>query len=75
MERRKDSQLCRYAIISLCAELSAEQNEQLLKKYLKNNFVNKGMIADYSIHDINKNRTRTLCSLCANAKMTGSAKK
>ena len=54
MERRKDSQLCRYAIISLCAELSAEQNEQLLKKYLKNNFVNKGMIADYSIHDINK---------------------
>ncbi|HGB9734552.1 TPA: MobQ family relaxase [Escherichia coli] len=54
IERRKDSQLCRYAIISLCAELSAEQNEQLLKKYLKDNFVNKGMIADYSIHDINK---------------------
>jgi len=53
-EKRKDSQICRHAIISLPAELNGEQNEALLKKYLKKNFINKGMIADYAIHDINK---------------------
>ncbi|WP_414454483.1 MobQ family relaxase [Enterobacter roggenkampii] len=52
-EKRKDSQLCRNFIISLPKELNAEQNEDLLKKYLKNNFVKLGMCADYAIHDIN----------------------
>lgn len=52
-EKRKDSQLCRNFIISLPKELNAEQNEELLKKYLKNNFVKLGMCADYAIHDIN----------------------
>ena len=52
-EKRKDSQICRYAIIALCKELNAEQNEGLLKKYLKQNFVKRGMCADYAIHDIN----------------------
>jgi len=52
-EKRRDSQICRYAIISLCKELNAEQNEELLKKYLKQNFVKRGMCADYAIHDIN----------------------
>ncbi|HBX3881206.1 TPA: hypothetical protein MHZ99_28340 [Klebsiella pneumoniae subsp. pneumoniae] len=53
-EKRKDSQICRYAIISLPDELNGEQNEALLKKYLKENFVKKGMCVDYAIHDINK---------------------
>ena len=53
-EKRKDSQICRYAIISLPEELNGEQNEALLKKYLKENFVKKGMCVDYAIHDINK---------------------
>lgn len=53
-EKRRDSQICRHAIISLPAELNGEQNEELLKKYLKNNFVKRGMCADYAIHDINK---------------------
>lgn len=52
-EKRRDSQICRYAIISLCKELNADQNEELLKKYLKQNFVKRGMCADYAIHDIN----------------------
>jgi hypothetical protein len=34
-EKRKDSQICRHAIIALPAELNGEQNEELLKKYLK----------------------------------------
>jgi len=52
-EKRKDSQICRYFIIALPKELNAEQNEELLKKYLKYNFVKLGMCADYAIHDIN----------------------
>jgi hypothetical protein len=56
-ESRRDSQICRYAIIALPRELNGEQNEELLKKYLKNNFVKLGMCADYAIHDINKNHT------------------
>jgi len=52
-EKRKDSQICRYAIISLPDELNGEQNEELLKKYLKQNFIKLGMCADYAIHDIN----------------------
>lgn len=51
-EKRKDAQLSRYFIIALPVELNAQQNRQLLKNYLKKNFVNSGMIADYAIHDI-----------------------
>ncbi|EOJ6089286.1 MobQ family relaxase [Klebsiella michiganensis] len=53
IEKRKDSQIARTAIISLCKELNGEQNEELLKKYLKQNFIKRGMCADYAIHDIN----------------------
>ncbi|WP_412530921.1 MobQ family relaxase [Enterobacter roggenkampii] len=53
-EKRKDSQICRYFIVALPQEQNGEQNEALLKKYLKDNFIKKGMIADYAIHDINK---------------------
>jgi hypothetical protein len=43
-QNRKDSQICRYAIIALPRELNGEQNEELLKKYLKNNFVKLGNV-------------------------------
>ncbi|HDC2206510.1 TPA: MobA/MobL family protein [Salmonella enterica] len=52
-EKRRDSQIARTAIIALCKELNGEQNEELLKKYLKQNFIKRGMCADYAIHDIN----------------------
>jgi hypothetical protein len=52
-ETRRDSQICRYFIVALPQEQNGEQNEALLKKYLKNNFVKLGMCADYAIHDIN----------------------
>lgn len=55
IEKRKDSQLARYAIIALQKELTPEQNKELLKRYLKKNFINKGMIADFAIHDANGN--------------------
>lgn len=52
-EKRKDSQICRNFIVALPQEQNGEQNEALLKKYLKNNFIKLGMCADYAIHDIN----------------------
>lgn len=52
VEKRKDSQLCRYFIIALPKDISAEKNEELLKDYLNNYFILKGMIADYAIHGI-----------------------
>ncbi|MCX3072563.1 MobQ family relaxase [Providencia stuartii] len=55
IEKRKDSQLARYAIIALQKELTPEQNKKLLKNYLQKNFVNKGMIADFAIHDAEGN--------------------
>ncbi|MEY0142659.1 MobQ family relaxase [Providencia rettgeri] len=54
-EKRKDAQLARYAIIALQKELTPEQNKKLLKKYLKKNFTDKGMIVDFAIHDIDGN--------------------
>lgn len=50
---RKGFQICRYAIISFFNELN-RTIRHYLKKYLKENFVKKGMCADYAIHDINK---------------------
>lgn len=50
-EKRKDAQLSRYAIVALPRELSLVENKKLLEEYLKKNFVNKGMCADYAIHN------------------------
>lgn len=55
IEKRKDAQLSRYAIIALQKELTPEKNKELLKTYLQKNFINKGMIADFAIHDIDGN--------------------
>ncbi|MEQ5626275.1 MobQ family relaxase [Providencia rettgeri] len=54
-QKRRDAQLSRYTIIALMKELTPEQNKELLKEYLKKNFVNHGMIADFAIHDANGN--------------------
>ncbi|MGB6355852.1 MAG: MobQ family relaxase [Steroidobacteraceae bacterium] len=49
VERRKDSQLARAIDISLPAELSDAQNVALLREYIAQEFVCKGMIADFCI--------------------------
>lgn len=54
-QKRRDAQLSRYTIIALMKELTPKQNKELLKEYLKKNFVNHGMIADFAIHDANGN--------------------
>lgn len=52
-EKRKDAQLAREFVVALPVELSFEKNVELLKKFVKQHFVDKGMIADMAIHDIN----------------------
>ena len=51
VERRKDAQLARELHFSLPRELSKEQNVELAKEFVKNEFVARGMIADLCIHD------------------------
>lgn len=51
VEKRKDSVLAREINIALPVEIDREQQENLIREYVKDNFVSKGMIADVSIHD------------------------
>lgn len=51
IEKRKDAQLSRYFICALPKELSLTENKKLLEEYIQKNFINKGMCADYAIHN------------------------
>lgn len=50
-QKRKDSQLARTFICALPRSLSLEENKKLLEEYIQKNFINKGMCADYAIHN------------------------
>lgn len=50
-EKRKDAQLARSIIAALPRELDQEQNLALVRGYIQENFVAKGMIADFAIHE------------------------
>ena len=54
VEKRKDSQLAREINIALPKELNREQQIELLRNYVQESFVSKGMIADTVIHDTDK---------------------
>jgi hypothetical protein len=54
-EKRKDAQLARETIVALPRELNLEQQKNLLLRFVKENFVSKGMIADVNIHHDNEN--------------------
>jgi ATP-dependent exoDNAse (exonuclease V) alpha subunit len=49
-EIRKDAQLARELDIALLHELTVEQNIELLVLYVQREFVDKGMVADITIH-------------------------
>lgn len=49
-ETRKNSQLAREIEIALPHELTDKQRENLVKDFVRENFVRKGMIADVAIH-------------------------
>ena len=48
-ERRKDSQLARAIEVSLPVELSVAQSVALLRDYIAQEFVSKGMVADFCV--------------------------
>jgi len=50
-ERRKDAQLARELEIALQTEFTLQENIDLLREYLEENFVEKGMIADFVLHN------------------------
>jgi ATP-dependent exoDNAse (exonuclease V) alpha subunit len=49
-EKRKDAQLAREIEIGLPRELDAEAQIALLRDFVQREFVNKGMVADFSLH-------------------------
>ncbi|WP_027360805.1 MobQ family relaxase, partial [Desulforegula conservatrix] len=51
-EKRKDAQLAREIQVALPIELTNEQKKNLIKEFAKDNFVEKGMIADVCLHGI-----------------------
>lgn len=50
-EKARNSQLAREVEIALPVELDREQQIQLVREYVKDNFVSAGMCADIAIHD------------------------
>ena len=51
IEKSKNSQLAREIDLALPIELNLEKQIDLLRKYVQDTFVNKGMVADFVIHD------------------------
>ena len=51
IEKAKNAQLAREIEVALPKELTAEQNINLVREYIKNNFTSQGMCADLAIHD------------------------
>jgi len=50
-EKRKDARLAREIEIALQTEFDLKENIELLREYAKENFVDKGMIVDFVIHN------------------------
>jgi hypothetical protein len=53
-EKRKDSQLAREIIVAIPREFDLEAQIAVVGQYVRENFVEKGMCADFSIHDEGK---------------------
>ncbi len=51
VETNKNAQLAREVQVALPKEFSRDQQIEVVRNYVKDNFVNQGMCADFSIHD------------------------
>jgi len=49
-EKRKDAQLAREVEVALPVELTADEQRALLQTYVQREFVDRGMVADFSLH-------------------------
>ena len=50
-EKRHDAQLAREIEVALQIEFSLKEQIEVLREYIQENFVDKGMIADFNIHN------------------------
>ena len=50
-EKRKDAQLAREIIVALPKELNSDEQVEVLRAYLQENFVKIGICTDFSVHD------------------------
>jgi len=50
-EKRRDARLAREIEVALQIEFDLEEQKALLCEYIKENFVDKGMIADFAVHN------------------------
>lgn len=50
VEKRKDAQLAREVEISLPRELTPQQRTELVREFVRDEFVSRGMVADVAIH-------------------------
>jgi len=55
IEKRSDAQLAREVEVAFPREMSREEQVECVRDYIKENFVSKGMIADWALHDKKKN--------------------
>ena len=53
-EKRQDAQLAREVLVAIPKELTPEQQIKLVHDYVQKNFVDEGMVADWSIHNPQK---------------------
>ena len=51
IEKQKNAQLCREVEVALPIEFSRDEQIEVVREYIKKNFIDKGMIADWSLHD------------------------
>lgn len=51
VEKRSDAQLAREVEVALPIEMTREQQIECARNYIKENFVDNGMIADWALHD------------------------
>ena len=54
-EARKDAQLCREFEVALPSELSADARAELVREWVSDELVSKGMVADVAIHEPSRN--------------------
>jgi ATP-dependent exoDNAse (exonuclease V) alpha subunit len=50
IERRKDAQVSREVRVALPSELTLEQNRDMVREFVRSQFVDRGMVADVALH-------------------------
>lgn len=51
IEKRSDAQMAREVEVALPVEFSRERQIEVVRQYVQDNFVSKGMVADWALHD------------------------